>query len=72
MPVFQATSGIDTQCAYRLAREADPTGQRTVGVLTKMDRIVDYPNDDEKHLELATLVKTQMSWKKRQLELLNN
>ncbi|CAB4480226.1 P-loop containing nucleoside triphosphate hydrolase protein [Rhizophagus irregularis] len=59
MPVFQATSGIDTQCAYRLAREADPTGQRTVGVLTKMDRIVDYPNDDEKHLELATLVKGQ-------------
>ncbi|CAB4409799.1 unnamed protein product [Rhizophagus irregularis] len=54
-----ATSGIDTQCAYRLAREADPTGQRTVGVLTKMDRIVDYPNDDEKHLELATIVKGQ-------------
>ncbi|CAB5395671.1 unnamed protein product [Rhizophagus irregularis] len=95
VPIFQATSDIATQCAYRLAREADPTGQRTVGVLTKMDRIVDYPNDDEKHLELSTLVKgqgehklvngtyvirnptiqkcvrIQMSWKKRQSELLN-
>ncbi|PKY38052.1 hypothetical protein RhiirA4_450984 [Rhizophagus irregularis] len=59
VPVFQATSDIATQCAYRLAREADPDGQRTVGVLTKMDRIVDYPCDDEKHLELATLVKGQ-------------
>jgi hypothetical protein len=57
VPIFQATSDIATQCAYRLAREADPDGQRTVGVLTKMDRIVDYPNDDEKHHELATLVK---------------
>ncbi|CAB4374220.1 unnamed protein product [Rhizophagus irregularis] len=59
VPIFQATSDIATQCAYRLAREADPTGQRTVGVLTKMDRIVDYPNDDDKHLELSTLVKGQ-------------
>ncbi|RGB38377.1 hypothetical protein C1646_755803 [Rhizophagus diaphanus] len=41
MPVFQATSGIDTQCVYRLAREADPV------------------HDDEKYLELATLVKGQ-------------
>ncbi|CAB4480229.1 hypothetical protein RhiirA1_498964 [Rhizophagus irregularis] len=59
VPIFQVTSDLHIQCAYRLARKADPTGQRTVGVLTKMDRIVDYPNDDEKHLELATLVKGQ-------------
>ncbi|GBB95553.1 hypothetical protein RclHR1_02560013 [Rhizophagus clarus] len=57
VPIFHSTSDILTQCAYRLAREADPSGQRTVGVLTKMDRIVDYPSDDEKHHELATLVK---------------
>jgi hypothetical protein len=57
VPVFQATSDIATQCAYRLAREADPDGQRTVGVLTKMDRIVDHPSDDEKHYELSFLVK---------------
>jgi hypothetical protein len=56
VPIFQATSDIATQCAWRLAREADPTGQHTVGVLTKIDRIIDY-NDDEKHEELATLVK---------------
>ncbi|CAB5395673.1 unnamed protein product [Rhizophagus irregularis] len=59
VPVFQATSDIATQCACRLARETDPNGQRTVGVLTKMDRIVDHQSDDEKHLELATLVKGQ-------------
>ncbi|RGB38374.1 P-loop containing nucleoside triphosphate hydrolase protein [Rhizophagus diaphanus] len=61
VPIFPATSDINTQCAHRLVREADPTGQRTVAVLTKMDRIVDvdYPCDDEKHLELATLVKGQ-------------
>ncbi|GBB98740.1 hypothetical protein RclHR1_03300020 [Rhizophagus clarus] len=43
------TSDIATQCAYRLAREADPDGQRTVGVLT----IIDHPSDDEKHYELS-------------------
>ena len=60
VPIFQATSDIATQCAYRLAREADPSGQRTVGVLTKMDRIIDYyPDDIEKHHELSTLVKGQ-------------
>ncbi|RGB38378.1 P-loop containing nucleoside triphosphate hydrolase protein [Rhizophagus diaphanus] len=59
VPVFQATSDIATQCACRLARETDPNGQRTVGVLTKIDRIVDHQSDDEKHLELATLVKGQ-------------
>ncbi|CAI2166175.1 6986_t:CDS:2 [Funneliformis geosporum] len=57
VPIFQATSDIATQCAWRLAREADPNGLRTVGALTKIDRIIDYPNDDEKHLELANLVK---------------
>ncbi|CAG8460533.1 2613_t:CDS:2 [Funneliformis caledonium] len=57
LPIFQATSDIATQCAWRLAREADPSGKRTVGVLTKIDRIIDYSQDDEKHVELATLVK---------------
>ncbi|CAB4409794.1 unnamed protein product [Rhizophagus irregularis] len=65
VPIFQATSDINTQCAHRLAREADPTGQRTVGVLTKMDRIVDVdcPYYDEQLLELATLVKGQGKYK---------
>ncbi|GBB98741.1 hypothetical protein RclHR1_03300021 [Rhizophagus clarus] len=61
MPVFQATVDIDTQCAYRLAQEVDPNGQRTVGVLTKMDRVIEYHSEEElKHLELATLVKNRV------------
>ncbi|CAI2173238.1 12815_t:CDS:2 [Funneliformis geosporum] len=57
VPIFAATSDIATQCAWRLACKADPDGMRTVGALTKIDRIIDYTNDEEKQLELANLVK---------------
>ncbi|CAG8691785.1 7427_t:CDS:2, partial [Funneliformis mosseae] len=59
VPIFQATADISTQCALRLACDADPDGLRTVCALTKIDRIMDYPNDDDKHLELAELVKSK-------------
>ncbi|CAG8602664.1 12746_t:CDS:2 [Funneliformis caledonium] len=54
VPIITANADIDTQIAWSLAREVDPDGLRTVGVLTKIDCI---PIDDEKHLELANLVK---------------
>lgn len=28
----------ETQAAYRLARAADPIGERTIGILTKVDK----------------------------------
>jgi hypothetical protein len=61
VPIIQATSDIITQCGHRLAREADPDGQRTVGVLTKMDLIIDdhYSNYGERLHKLATFVKSQ-------------
>ncbi|CAI2163221.1 966_t:CDS:2 [Funneliformis geosporum] len=59
IPIIQATADISTQCALLLALEADPNGLRTVGALTKIDRIIEYPNDEDKHLELAKLVKSK-------------
>ncbi|CAJ0857356.1 4199_t:CDS:2 [Entrophospora sp. SA101] len=53
LPIFQATADIATQSAWKLAKEADPSGKRTVGVLTKIDQISD---DEIKHKALANFV----------------
>lgn len=37
--VVDATNNINNQLAFQIARAADPTGIRTVGVITKCDAI---------------------------------
>ncbi|CAG8446764.1 12393_t:CDS:2 [Acaulospora morrowiae] len=56
LPIFASNVDIATQSAWRLAREADPMGLRTVGIITKIDQILDYTYHEDRHKELASLV----------------
>ncbi|CAG8520927.1 15958_t:CDS:2 [Acaulospora colombiana] len=56
LPIFAATADIATQSAWRLAQEADPLGLRTVGIITKIDQILDFSYHESRHRELAALV----------------
>ncbi|CAG8631936.1 13331_t:CDS:2, partial [Acaulospora morrowiae] len=56
LPIFPETYNIDIQSAWRFARKADPSGLRTVEIITKVDQILDYTYHEDRHKELASLV----------------
>ncbi|CAG8541971.1 4772_t:CDS:2 [Funneliformis caledonium] len=58
VPIITANADIATQFAWRFAREVDPDGLRTVGVLTKIDCV---PIDDEKSIWNLKSVKPEES-----------
>lgn len=63
LAVISAANDLNLQVVAKLARTIDPTGSRTLGVITKPDRI-DTPEGEEMFIRLAKneIVKFDLGW----------
>eukprot|EP00931_Biecheleriopsis_adriatica_P060074 TRINITY_DN36055_c0_g1_i1.p1 TRINITY_DN36055_c0_g1~~TRINITY_DN36055_c0_g1_i1.p1 ORF type:complete len:619 (+),score=148.68 TRINITY_DN36055_c0_g1_i1:21-1877(+) len=77
MAVTSSTADIATSSALKLAREADPCGERVVGILTKMDmlpdveavrRVLDNCQHPLKHGYFGLICKEPSSWQRATAE----